>query len=1167
MSRRAATILAVSLLVTGLRADQGLRSSQPAASTSLVMQVRTALGHGSAAQASRLVAASNAPANDKELATALIEIYQGQDEQARPRLEKLAQPNPLGDASLELGLLDLRHGRRDQARVRLTPLTNVRTFHGVDDYFRLARAATATHDLQLANDAYQQIGNAPGADIQSTRGDLFLYVHQRADAVTNFKLALSLDPAWIPAQIGLARAFDDDDPPVARAAFEGAKKSAPDDPDVWELGAEQALLDEDWDAAGQALDKLAALKPGTVDEMAMRAALAFAQGRPADIEPAVARAAAIDSTSALAYDWTAEQAARLYHFDDAIAFERKAIAIDPQDRDSQTDLGLDLMRIGDEKAARVALEASWKLDDFNQLTKNLLDLLDKLDKFEVVPDGDLIFKFSKDEAPVMKLYAIPLGEEAMRTFEAHYQFKPKGPILVEVFPDHDSFAVRAAGLPGLDPVLGACFGRVVAFDSPHARKDPDEFSWQATEWHELAHVFTLQLSKYRVPRWLTEGMSVFEEHRRNPPWGREEALQYAQLWSQNKTFGVKGLPTAFKDPENFGIGYFEASLVVEHLVALKGDAGLRDLLLAYADGATDEQAFERAFGESIDAVDASFRQFVNTQYGALAAALKPLAGPPIAPTDVGALRQRAAAAPGSFLAQVTLGQALVADKDDKDAVAPLERAAQLAPQAQGPESPHALLAGIDERAGDNAGARRELRALLTYDHDALTAARELTKLATAAHADTDLDYALKVTTDLDPFDADAHAAQGRRELAAKQFEPALKDFRAVLALGPTNPADAHTNASEALFDLNRSDEARHEVLAALEEAPTYAPAQDLLLKIEPPMGGSADAPGSSGAPAGSATPATTAPSTATPAAPADRYAVVIEGVSGGEPYDKLFRQWLDGMVGVLKNKLAFDASHISVLAETPGTGEEKSTADGVKLVFGKLAKAVKPNDLLFVMLIGHGTGEGSDIKFNLVGPDLTVEEWNALLKPVPGRLVFVDASSSSYPFLKGLAAPGRVIVTATRSTAERFAPVFADGFIQAFSTSAADLDKNGRISMWEAFEYASHQAADHYQQTGHLATEHAMLDDSGTGAGRDASAQNQNDSLAALTYLDAVATPTSSNPDTQRLYDRQRALGDQIDALRRRRSAMTPADYDQAFEPLELELAAISHGLRQRGAR
>jgi hypothetical protein len=297
----------------------------------------------------------------------------------------------------------------------------------------------------------------------------------------------------------------------------------------------------------------------------------------------------------------------------------------------------------------------------------------------------------------------------------------------------------------------------------------------------------------------------------------------------------------------------------------------------------------------------------------------------------------------------------------------------------------------------------------------------------------------------------------------------------------------------------------------------------------------------------------------------DRYAVVVQGVSGDEEYAKLHRQWLDGMVTVLRQKLGFDATHLTVLSEKPAAGEQLSNAANVTATLTKLSKQLKPTDLLFVMLIGHGGGDGADAKFNMVGPDLSVAEWNALLTPIPGRLVFVDATSSSFPFLAGLAAPGRVIVTATSKYAQKYHTVFADGFIKAFTADAADADHNGRVSIWEAFAFAARQVAQYYDQSGHLPTETAFIDDTGKGAGRDASATSQGGTLAGLTYLDTAATRTSSDPALQALLDRQRALTDQIDDLRRQRATMPPDEFDKAFEKLATELATVSAEIRKRG--
>jgi tetratricopeptide (TPR) repeat protein len=454
-------------------------------------------------------------------------------------------------------------------------------------------------------------------------------------------------------------------------------------------------------------------------------------------------------------------------------------------------------------------------------------MLDHLDTFEVVPDGELIFKFPKDQAAVLKLYALPLGEQAYKTYTEQYGFKPQGPILVEVFDKHDHFAVRTIGLMGITGALGACFGRVVTMDSPKARP-PGDFSWQATEWHELAHVFTLQLSQYRVPRWLTEGLSVYEEHRRVPAWGRELTIEYARNLSKGRTFGVKGMAEAFKHGETLSLGYFEASLVAEHLIDLGGYPGIRTLLRAYGDGATDAEAFSKAYGKSLDDIDASFAAFVKQHYGALSAAL---ADPPseVDAKDLSALKARADKAPENFYSQWAYGRALFEAGNLRAARPALEKAAQLAPAARGSVSPHELLAQIAEKDGDLIRARKELRELLTYDHENVDAARHLAGLAAQGNAADDQDVGLRLVADLDPFDGDVHSRLGRRELAASHREAALIEFQAALALNPPNLAEAHTDVGEVLLALGRRDEARKEALQALQRAPSYARAQDLLL--------------------------------------------------------------------------------------------------------------------------------------------------------------------------------------------------------------------------------------------------------------------------------------------------------------------------------------------------
>lgn len=295
-----------------------------------------------------------------------------------------------------------------------------------------------------------------------------------------------------------------------------------------------------------------------------------------------------------------------------------------------------------------------------------------------------------------------------------------------------------------------------------------------------------------------------------------------------------------------------------------------------------------------------------------------------------------------------------------------------------------------------------------------------------------------------------------------------------------------------------------------------------------------------------------------------RHALLIQGASGEEQYAKQHRAWLDSLAGVLRDRMGYDASAVTVMAEQPRAGESRATAENVRVEVARLAKTLTSSDQLLVVFIGHGTAQGQEAKFNLIGPDLSVADWSALLKPVRATLAVVDTTSGSFPYLAGLAAPGRVVVTATNTFAQQFHTVFPDAFVRALTDADADQDKNNRISLLEAFTYASRLVREHYEQKGTMATETAVIDDTGDGKGRLASADLPTGGAAALLYLDAPKVATSADPELQKLLTRQQALTDQVDDLRRRRASMSEEDFTRQFEALLAELAEVSRDVRRR---
>ena len=296
----------------------------------------------------------------------------------------------------------------------------------------------------------------------------------------------------------------------------------------------------------------------------------------------------------------------------------------------------------------------------------------------------------------------------------------------------------------------------------------------------------------------------------------------------------------------------------------------------------------------------------------------------------------------------------------------------------------------------------------------------------------------------------------------------------------------------------------------------------------------------------------------------ERHAVLVFGAPGGEPYAATYARWQEALVASLRDRVGFATERIFVLAPGEADGARVSTRENVRRLFDTLRASVRADDLVLVLLVGHGTLDGDSAKFNLVGPDLDSSEWSRVLDRLPGRVVFVNSAGGSFPFLERLARPNRVVVTATDSSAQRFDTVFPEHLVTALDDPATDVDRNGRISLWELFSQASAAVRQHYEQRGQLATERALLDDNGDGQGQEAGAPGQDGALARTTYLDPDPVRAGGDPVLAELLARQRSLEQQAEALKLRKPSMAPDDWAREFERLMIELARVSHAIRSR---
>lgn len=296
----------------------------------------------------------------------------------------------------------------------------------------------------------------------------------------------------------------------------------------------------------------------------------------------------------------------------------------------------------------------------------------------------------------------------------------------------------------------------------------------------------------------------------------------------------------------------------------------------------------------------------------------------------------------------------------------------------------------------------------------------------------------------------------------------------------------------------------------------------------------------------------------------ERFALIVSGASGGKSFAQTYDRWRATLVTALRTHLRVPDDHIVVLAETAGSGVGRATREGVERAVRTVASRMGPQATLLIVLIGHGTSDGLSAKFNLVGPDLEASEWARLLAGVPGRVVFVNTTGASFPFLAHLAGPRRIVITATASEAQRYDTVFPEFFVRAFVDEAADLDKNARISIWEAFAYASAHVRRWYEERGQLPTERALLDDDGDGVGVGAEPTAQEGTVARVTFLDAPVEPAAISPELAQLVERRTLLERQIEELKSRKAAMPPEEYARELERLLLELARVSREIRSK---
>ncbi len=598
------------------------------------------------------------------------------------------------------------------------------------------------------------------------------------------------------------------------------------------LKAESAIDSEQYTAAELILDLINSVNPNHQQAHALRAVLAHLRGDFKEEKVRREKALATWAKNPQIDHLIGRKLSDKYRFSEGAAYQRKSLELDSGFIPAKFQLAQDLLRLGHD-------EVGWELarqvadqDPYNVVAVNLLNLNQRITSFDVIESDGISVKMSSEEAAVYGQQVILLLTEAKKSLCEKYQIEPDAPIVVEIFPDQKDFAIRTFGLPGGAGFLGVCFGRVITANSP-ASQGQSPSNWQSVLWHEFCHVVTLEKTKNRMPRWLSEGISVYEEKQRDASWGEKINPIYREMLLGDTLTPVSELSGAFLNPPSpihLQFAYYEASLVVEFIINRHGFESLLQILESLADGLPTREALESTVG-SVDKLDAQFQDYaheVANTFGADADWSRETL--PEKPSKE-QLLAFASSNPEHYWGLRTLAETLVAEKQYEQAKPLLEKLDQLQCLTGQSGDPIFLLAKVHQELGEIEKERNILNRITSLSSDSLPALTRLSELAESEKQWTDLLTHSEEFLAVDPLRSDGHKTLALAASELQQPKKTLQALSALASMSPIDPALIEYQLAKTHLSLDDFDQAKTHAMLALEEAPRYRDAHRLLLEI------------------------------------------------------------------------------------------------------------------------------------------------------------------------------------------------------------------------------------------------------------------------------------------------------------------------------------------------
>ena len=730
--------------------------------------------------------------------------------------------------TFELGRLLERTGRSRQAAGLYTEIYRTyqqNQFKSADLIGLAGAAASRLEEFHDANRAFRTAYQMDSSNVQNLYwwAELFRTKYNEADARRTFQEALAKNPRHAGLLVGSARAigsFEKQEELVKRA-LDVNPNSIPALNKLAQLRIQDGLYQE----AQNLLDKALDINPNAVSSLAHQASVQYLEDRTDALEETEQHALNVNPKAGDFFVTLAENCARRFRYPAALRFSRRAVQVNARDASTLASYGTNLLRLGQAGEARRYLSASFDSDPFNLFVGNTLTLIDEYENFDTLRTENVQVLVHESERNVVGPSLLNVAQEAYDSLSARYPYTPSGPVQVEAYNDPGDFAVRVAGVPHVG-LLGVSFGDVVALQTPQPDSDTPQ-NWARTLWHELAHTMAIGVSNYHVPRWFTEGLSVYEEQRARPDWGRDMDLQLFAAMEQDKLLPIAEIGRGFTRPSFPGqvmLSYYHASEVISFIVEKHGFKAITEILVTLRQGKPLNEALRVVLDTDLANLDKAFQDHLRDRRSKLEEVLSQV------PNPLADRNGAAAEAEGPFFENLRKGQTALQAEQYAAAEKRFKEALDIYPGYVASGNPYEGLAAVYRQRGDRQQLMDILERFLQLSDYGAEQARTLGSLHREAGHPAQAAAYLKRSLEVAPHHRATHRQLAEVQDELGHYGRAVAARRAVLSLNPVDEAQAYYELGRSLYRNGQFDEAKRAVLQSLERAPGYRAAQKLLLR-------------------------------------------------------------------------------------------------------------------------------------------------------------------------------------------------------------------------------------------------------------------------------------------------------------------------------------------------